>query len=237
MAEGRGDLSVEMRRFISLDIARPFVYRFLGFLLIYYLLFAGLLYFVLTTITDIFNQPSSGSNIIAAIAIIFIGSFGAYLIYQKLSPMLRVPLAVSSNHPFIDELEVGGVERNKTVLEIAVVMVKFSDGTWGDIGEGRVRLTVDELLGGTSLIRDDDTYGVIGHFSLLPQTHPTLKRYVMLINQAIALRDVVNGSEDSIESAREREHLETGLLERSWLEEQESIEIEPEGLFHKFRKE
>jgi len=60
---------------------------------------------------------------------------------------------------------------------------------------------------------------------------------VMLINQAIALRDAVNGAEDSIESAREREHLETGLLERSWLEEQESIEIEPEGLFHKSRKE
>lgn len=225
MGERRGDLSVEMRRFISLDIARPFVYRFLGSLLIYYLLFAGLLYFLFSSV-DLFYQLPSTSNILAAIAIIFIGLFGAYLIYQK-SPMLRVPLAVDMNHPFMGEYQLGA----------AVVMVQFSDGTWSDVGEGRVRLTVDELLGGSLLIRDDDTYATIGHFSPLPQTHPTLKRYVMLINQAIALRDAVNGAEDSIESAREREHLETGLLERSWLEEQESIEIEPEGLFHKFRKE
>ena len=226
MAEGRGDLSVEMRRFISLDIARPFVYRFLGVLLIYSLLFAGLLYFLVSSVDHLLYQLSLGRTVLAAIAIIFIGSFGGYLIYQK-SPMLRVPLAVDMNHPFMGEYELGA----------AVVMVQFSDGTWGDVGQGRVRLTVDELIGGSSLIRDDDTYAIIGHFSPLHQTHPTLKRYLILINQAIALRDAVNGAEDSIESAREREHLETGLLERSWLEEQESIEIEPEGLFHKSRKE
>jgi hypothetical protein len=235
MGERRGDLSVEMRRFISLDIARPFVYRFIGILLIYYFLFAGLLYFLFSSVDISSSKISMGSSFLIAIAIIFIGSFGAYLIYQK-SPMLRVPLAVSQNHPFIGDLELGAIEMELTVLEIAVVMVQFSDGTWGDVGEGRVRLTVDELLGGTLLIRDDDTYGVIGNFSLLPQTHPTLKRYVMLINQAIALRDVVNGAEDSIESARERENLESGLLERSWLEEQDSIEIEPEGLFRNFGK-
>ena len=226
MAEGRGDLSVEMRRFISLDIARPFVYRFLGVLLIYSLLFTGLLYFLVSSVDHLLYQLSLGRTVLAAIAIIFIGSFGGYLIYQK-SPMLRVPLAVDMNHPFMGEYELGA----------AVVMVQFSDGTWGDVGQGRVRLTVDELIGGSSLIRDDDTYAIIGHFSPLHQTHPTLKRYLILINQAIALRDAVNGAEDSIESAREREHLETGLLERSWLEEQESIEIEPEGLFHKSRKE
>ena len=116
-------------------------------------------------------------------------------------------------------------------------MVRYSDGTWGDVGKGRVRLTVDELMGGTLLIRDDDTYAVLGHFSSLPQTHPALKRYVILINQAIALRDAVNGDEDSIESAREREASDSGLLQRSWLEEQESIEIEPEGIFSKLRRE
>lgn len=228
MAEGRGDLSVEMRRFISLDIARPFVYRFLGFLLIYYLLFAGLLYFLFSKNEelDIFYQPSLGSTILAAIAIIFIGSFGAFFIYWK-SPLLRVPLAVNLNHPFMSDLEYGA----------AMVMVQFSDGTWGDVGTGRVRLTNDELIGGSLLIRDDETYSVLGHFSPLPQTHSALKRYVILINQAIALRDAVNGTKDSIESAREREQLESGLLERSWLEEQDSIEIEPDGLFSKFRRE
>jgi hypothetical protein len=225
MGEGRGELSVEMRRFISLELARPFVYRFLGILIIYYLLFAGLLY-VLFSSVKLFYQLSLGSTILAAIAIIFIGGFGAFFIYLK-SPLLRVPLAVNLNHPFMGDLEFGS----------AIVMVKFSDGTWGDVGAGRVRLTNDELIGGSLLIRDDETYAVLGHFSPLPQTHSALKRYVILINQAIALRDAVNGTEDSIESAREREQLESGLLERSWLEEQDTIEIEPEGLFSKLRRE
>jgi len=192
------------------------MYRFLGILIIFELLIAGLL-ILLFSITDSLFVIILGS---------LIGGVGAFLIYQN-SPLLRVPLAVNLNHPFMGDLELGS----------AVVMVQFSDGTWGDVGAGRVRLTVDELIGGSLLIRDDDTYAVIGHFSPLHQTHSALKRYVILINQAIALRDAVNGTEDSIESAREREQLESGLLERSWIEEQDSIEIEPEGLFSKFRKE
>ncbi|MBT5843781.1 MAG: hypothetical protein HOH79_02210 [Euryarchaeota archaeon] len=226
MGETRGELSVEMRRFNSLDIARPFVYRFLGILFIYLVLFAGLLSFLSESMGFSQSNISLGSSLLAAIGLVFIGSIGAYFIYLK-SPMLQVPLAVNMNHPFMDDLGLGA----------AVVMVKFSDGTWGDVGEGRVRLTVDELIGGSILIRDDDTYAPIGHFSSLPETHPVLKRYVMLINQAIALRDAVNGTEDSIESAREREQQDSGLLERSWLEEQDSIEIEPEGLISKFRRE
>ena len=216
MGEVRGELSIEMRRFNSLEAARPFLYKFLGTFIAYELVIAGLLFFLF----------SLQASLLAILLVVFLGSFGAFFIYQN-SPLLRVPLAVNLNHPFMGDLELG----------TAMVMVQFSDGTWGDVGEGRVRLTVDELIGGSLLIRDDDTYGVIGHFSSLHETHPTLKRYVMLINQAIALRDAVNGDEDLIESAREREQLESGLLERSWLEEQDSIELEPEGLFSKFRKE
>ncbi len=222
----RGELSIEMRRFSSLEIARPFFYRFLVIVSIYELLFACLLVFLFEIMGLSQSNLSLGSSLLAALGLVLIGSIGAYFIYLK-SPMLRVPLAVNLNHPFMDDLGLGA----------SVVMVKFSDGTWGDVGEGRVRLTTDELVGGTLLIRDDDTYAPIGHFSSLPETHAVLKRYVMLINQAIALRDAVNGAEDSIESARERENDESGLLERSWLENEESIEIEPEGLFSKFRRE
>ena len=216
MGEVRGQLSVEMRRFNSLELARPFLYRFLGILIVYEVLIAGILLLL----------SSFENSHFLSIFVLLIGGVGAFLIYQN-SPLLRVPLAVNLNHPFMGDLELGS----------AIVMVKFSDRTWGDVGMGRVRLTTDELFGGSSLIRDDDTYAVLGHFSPLRQTHSSLKRYVILINQAIALRDAVNGTEDSIESAREREQLESGLLERSWLEEQDSIELEPEGLFSKFRKE
>lgn len=226
MGETRGELSIEMRRFSSLEIARPFFYRFLVIVSIYELLFACLVVFLFEIMGLSQSNLSLVSSLLVALGLILIGSIGAYFIYLK-SPMLRVPLAVNLNHPFMDDLGLGA----------SVVMVKFSDGTWGDVGEGRVRLTTDELVGGTLLIRDDDTYAPIGHFSSLPETHAVLKRYVMLINQAIALRDAVNGAEDSIESAREREKDESGLLERSWLENEESIEIEPEGLFSKFRRE
>jgi hypothetical protein len=36
----------------------------------------------------------------------------------------------------------------------------------------------------------------------------------------------VNEVPDPIETAREREKLETGLLERSWLEDEENVEVE-----------
>lgn len=216
MVEERGELSVEMRRFISLQIARPFIYRFLVILLVYELFIVG----------GVIALMSLEKGFLFVMIAIILGCFGGVVIYQN-SPLLRVPLAVNLNHPFMGDLELGE----------AVVMVQYSDGNWGDVGKGRVRLTVDELMGGTLLIRDDDTYAVLGHFSSLPQTHPALKRYVILINQAIALRDAVNGDEDSIESAREREASDSGLLQRSWLEEQESIEIEPEGIFSKLRRE
>ena len=42
-----------------------------------------------------------------------------------------------------------------------------------------------------------------------------------LLNQALALRDAHNGVEDTIESARERETMDYGLLSRDWPEEVE----------------
>ncbi len=216
MAEQRGELSVEMRRFISLEIARPFLYRFIVTLVLFEALLIGAVWFLI----------SIKASFSLSLSPMLLGVLGGIFLYQK-SHLLRVPLAVNLNHPFMGDLELGQ----------AVVMVQFSDGLWGDVGEGRVRLTVDELMGGSLLIRDDDTYAVIGHFSHLQQNHPALKRYVILINQAIALRDAVNGDEDSIELAREREKNDSGLLERSWFEDEQSIEIEPEGILSKLRRE
>ena len=64
-----------------------------------------------------------------------------------------------------------------------------------------------------------------------------MKRHVTLINQAIALRDAVNGEEDTIEQARQREKMDTGLLERSWFEDEEAIAIEPDGLLGMLRRD
>ena len=217
MSERQDELSVEMRRFNALPIARPFTVRFVGYLLAYQMAVILLFRLLLPLIEYTF----------LLFLFIMALSIGVGLYFYRRAPMLNIPLAVNMNHPFMSDAELGN----------AMVMVQFSDGTWADIGKGRVRLTTDELMGGTLLIRDNDDYTVIGHFSHRQQSHPWLKRFVILINQAIALRDAVNGDEDTIEDARDREGIDYGLLERSWLEVDENLEIEPDGIFSKLRRE
>ena len=82
------------------------------------------------------------------------------------------------------------------------------------------------MLGGYNLVQDTDDYPVLGHFMEKRDTNGTLSRHLALINQAIALRDAVNDVPDPIETAREREKLDSGLLERSWLEDEEAVDVE-----------
>jgi hypothetical protein len=217
MSERHEELSLEMRRFNALPIAKPFTVRFLGSIVVYELVVLLLFRLLL---------PFVEYTFLLFLFIIGLSIGGGFYLRHR-SPMLNVPLAVNMNHPFMSDAELGN----------AMVMVQFSDGTWADIGVGRVRLTTDELMGGALLIRDDDNYTGIGHFSNLEPSHPWLKRYVILINQAIALRDAVNGDEDTIEDARNRESIDYGLLERSWLEVDENLEIEPDGIFSKLRRD
>ena len=216
MVERHAELSVEMRPFISLELARPFIRRFC-IQVTAYLLVLTIAFFLLLPVFSSVLFP------IVTVVLIVVGTFSIY----RNSPLLHVPLAVNINHPFMSDAELG----------FAVVMVRFSDNTWSDIGEGRVLMAEDELVGGTLLLRDDETYAPIGHFSERSPNNAALKRHVTLINQAIALRDAVNGEEDTIEQARERENIDTGLLERSWFEDEEAIEIEPDGLMGMLRRE
>ena len=124
--------------------------------------------------------------------------------------IMNTPLAVNLNHPFVDDNPIGDAE----------VYVKLSDGDWIKSGNYRVRINRDDLIGGYSLVEDNEDYSVIGHFSSSKNTK-TLQTYVAIINQALSLRDAVNEEEDSIENAREREEQETGLLDREWMEEEE----------------
>ena len=120
------------------------------------------------------------------------------------------------NHPFMDSEPLGD----------AKVLVRLLDGRWVDPGPHRVRTVPEDLLGGFNLVQDTDDFPVLGHFVAKPDNSGTMVRHLALINQAIALRDAVNEVPDPIETAREREKLETGLLERSWLEDEENVEVE-----------
>jgi hypothetical protein len=126
------------------------------------------------------------------------------------------PLAVNMHHPFMDDEPMGNAD----------LRIRLADGTWCDPGPHRVRTVPDDLLGGFSLAQDTLDFPVLGHFSSAKERTPTMVRHLAVINQAIALRDAVNDVPDPIEDARERETMDTGLLERSWLEEEENVEIE-----------
>ena len=216
MQEQSNTLPAGMRRFNELDLAMPFKIRFFtasaGVSAIFLLL--G------------FSVWSAFDALIPALLILTILPFCISQLHSR-SAMLNIPLAVDMNHPFMDEDPIG----------VSSVMVRLSDGQWRDIGEGRVRLAEDDLIGGSNLVRDNDDYTLIGHFSELPMSHRGLRKQIVVVNQAIALRDAVNGAEDTIEEARSRETKETGLLDRSWMEDQTEIEIEPDGLMSKFRGE
>lgn len=216
MQEPETTLPAGLRRFNELELARSFRVRFV---LTSFGIGLG------TILLASFMVNAMDSFPLAALCLIS----APFMIYQlhSRSSMLHVPLAVDMNHPFMGEDPIGS----------ATVMIRLSDGHWVDVGDGRVRLAEDELIGGSNLIRDNDDYTLIGHFNDLPVTHRGIKKQIVLINQAIAFRDAVNGDVDTIEEAREREANDTGLLDRSWLEDQKEIEIEPDGLLSKLRSE
>jgi hypothetical protein len=127
--------------------------------------------------------------------------------------ILNTPLAVNLNHPFIDDQPIG----------VAEVYIGLSDGKWVKPSRDRLKLAKDELLGGYNIVEDNENYTNIGHFSD-SKNYKTLLMQVTLINQALSLRDAVNEVQDSIEDARTRESVDSGLLDREWMEEEE-IEI------------
>ena len=207
MVDVDGQLPSDMRRFIHTPAAKPLVsgrnLAFLGSLAI-----AGILYIVLRQFA-----------VDTALSVVFAGltlALNATVLMLRFRAHASTPLAVNMNHPFMDSEPLGD----------AKVLVRLLDGRWVDPGPHRVRTVPEDLLGGFNLVQDTDDFPVLGHFVAKPDNSGTMVRHLALINQAIALRDAVNEVPDPIETAREREKLETGLLERSWLEDEENVEVE-----------
>jgi hypothetical protein len=144
--------------------------------------------------------------------IITIGLTSSLFLPSQLA-ILNTPLAVNLNHPFIDDQPIG----------VAEVYIGLSDGKWVKPSRDRLKLAKDELLGGYNIVEDNENYTHIGHFSD-SKNYKNLQMQVTLINQALSLRDAVNEVQDSIEDARTRESVDSGLLDREWMEEEE-IEI------------
>ena len=207
MVDEQGQLPPDMRPFIETPVAFPLI-RGRNIALAGSVVVAGILFLILrqfalsTAVAAVFSGLTLGLN--------------TTVILMRFRVHASTPLAVNLNHPFMDGEPMGE----------AKILVRMADGRWVDPGPHRIRTVPEELLGGYNLVQDTDDYPVLGHFTEKRDTNGTVARHVALINQAIALRDAVNDVPDPIESAREREKLDSGLLERSWLEDEEAVDVE-----------
>jgi len=207
MGESNGELSAGMIRFINTPIAGPFVRaRLIGFAS------AAVISILLGGVVSALTTSNALAFSVAVVSFLANAIFvlNRYLGYSS------TPLAVNINHPFMDGIPMGKAE----------VQVQLSNGNWIDPGSHRTKAIPDELRGGFNLVHDTIDFPILGHFSTAQNRTPLLIRHMALINQAIALRDAVNDIPDPIEDARERETKESGLLERSWLEKEQEIEVE-----------
>ena len=207
MVGKEGELSPDMRPFIETPVAQPLI-RGRNVALGGSVIVAGILFLVLRQ----FALSSALAGVFAGLTL----GLNTTVILMRFRVHASTPLAVNLNHPFMDGEPMGDAD----------VRVRLVDGRWVDPGPHRVRTVPEELLGGYNLVQDTDDYPVLGHFVDKRDTNGTLSRHLALINQAIALRDAVNDVPDPIETAREREKLDSGLLERSWLEDEEAVDVE-----------
>ena len=116
--------------------------------------------------------------------------------------------------------------------EAQVFVWLSQDKKWVLLQYSRVRLIDNILLGGFDLVYDDEEYTWIGHFTASRKITAKIRRSIVLLNQAIVLAKLFN-EEDAEESSiaddserRIREKQDSELLQRSWLEDEQEIEIE-----------
>jgi hypothetical protein len=207
MGESTGEPPVGLIRFINTPIAQPFIQaRNVGFVSA---LIASL---ILGGITVLLTTSNALALSIAVVSLVANASF----VMNRYLGHASTPIAVNLNHPFMDGSSFGEAE----------VQIQLSDGKWVDTGAHRTKVISNDLIGGFNIVHDTIDFPILGHFSTAKKRTPLLIRHMALINQAIALRDAVNNIPDPIAEARGREAKESGLLERSWLEEEQEIEVE-----------
>ena len=134
-------------------------------------------------------------------------------IFWTRSQRLRdLPFAVNANHPWVLDQPMGTAE----------VAIRAADGTWKELGDHRLKLHTDPLLGEPLVVQDHEPWDTVVRWP--PASTTRLQRWLAIGNTALALRDAVNGHDEEAEELRRRAAGETELLERAWPEEEEALE-------------
>lgn len=161
---------------------------------------------VIINLTFVFSAIYWPANLLLITILLIV--IDVILIRSLISASASVPLAVNLNHPFMESESISKSE----------IMVKFSE-EWIDPGVHRLKLAKDSLSCWVIHRQDEDLTVLSVWDTNLKES--VLNRHLGIINQAISLNNAVNGSNDEFEDARERESLESTLLEREWLPEEE----------------
>ena len=168
----------------------------------------------------VLSRPLELANIVLPMLLFFAIVIPIILIIER---DRNIPFSVNFNHPLMSDEPMGRAQ---------VFVWLPSDKKWVLLKDARVRLATSPLLGGLDLVYDDEDYTRIGHFTDKKKTTTQLRRSIALLNQAIILSILCN-DEDAEKSSitddgerRQREKQESELLQRSWLEEEQEIEVE-----------
>ena len=168
----------------------------------------------------VLSRPFELANILLPVLLFFAITIPIISIIER---DRKIPFSVNFNHPLMSDEAMGKAQ---------VFVWLLSDEKWVLLQDVRVRLATNALLGGLDLVYDDENYTRIGHFTAKKKVTAQLRRSLALLNQSIILSTLCN-DEDAEQSSiaddgerRQREKQESELLQRSWLEEEQEIEVE-----------
>jgi len=123
-----------------------------------------------------------------------------------------IPFAVNANHPWVLDEAMGKAE----------VAIRSSEMHWTVLGDVRLKLHKDPLLGDPLVVEDQEPWDTVVRWRHTSDAR--LQRWVAIGNTALALRDAVNGHDEEAEEQRRRAADDTELLERTWPKEEDALE-------------
>jgi hypothetical protein len=125
---------------------------------------------------------------------------------QRIAVIRDTPICVNNAHPWIGEDD-----------SDSIVMLHHLRG-WKDAGEVNLRVVKRQLSREWAITLEDQGRTDFGLWLYQSAKQNQVDLHLHLLKEAVALRNMQNGSGDDFESARIREKNDSGLLERNWLD-------------------
>ena len=125
---------------------------------------------------------------------------------KQIAAIRDTPICVNNTHPWIGE---EGSD--------SIVMLHHLRG-WKDAGEVNLRVVKRQLSREWTITLEDQGRTDFGLWLYQSAKQNQIDLHLHFLKEAVALRNMENGSGDDFESARIREEEDSGLLERNWLD-------------------